>query len=106
MSEVVINVTKVEEVVTINATPNVTQILVNTNSGGGIPEAPIDGNLYGRKNATWEQVTSGGGIPDAPNDANAYVRSALGWVVGYTKSAIDTLLGNIIIIYKNIRTKF
>ena len=94
MSEVVINVTKVEEVVTINATPNVTQILVNTNSGGGIPEAPIDGNLYGRKNATWEQVTSGGGIPDAPNDANAYVRSALGWVVGYTKSAIDTLLGN------------
>ncbi len=35
MSEVVINVTKVEEVVTINATPNVTQILVNTNSGGG-----------------------------------------------------------------------
>ena len=32
MSEVVINVTKVEEVVTINATPNVTQILVNTNN--------------------------------------------------------------------------
>ena len=41
-------------------------------------------------------VTSGGsgGIPDAPNDANAYVRSGLSWVVGYTKSVIDTLLGN------------
>jgi len=36
----------------------------------------------------------GGGIPDAPNNANAYVRSALSWVVGYTKTAIDTLLGN------------
>jgi hypothetical protein len=35
----------------------------------------------------------GGGIADAPNDANAYVRSGLAWVVGYTKAAIDTLLG-------------
>lgn len=33
-------------------------------------------------------------ISEAPNDVNAYVRSALGWVVGYAKSAIDTLLGN------------
>ena len=38
--------------------------------------------------------TVSSGISDAPNDANAYVRSALGWVIGYTKSAIDTLLGN------------
>mgnify|MGYP001466652301 CR=1 FL=1 len=36
----------------------------------------------------------GGGIPDAPNDANAYVRSGLSWVIGYTKTAIDNLLGN------------
>jgi len=35
---------------------------------------------------------SSSGIPDAPNDANAYVRSGLAWVIGYTKSAIDTLL--------------
>lgn len=35
-----------------------------------------------------------GPVPEAPNDANAYVRSALNWVVGYTKAAIDTLLGN------------
>lgn len=37
-------------------------------------------------------VISGSGIADAPNDANAYVRSGLAWVIGYTKSAIDTLL--------------
>lgn len=37
-------------------------------------------------------LEGGGGIPDAPNDVNAYVRSALSWVIGYTKSAIDTLL--------------
>lgn len=94
MSEVVINITKVDEVVTINATPNVTQILVNTNTGVGIPEAPIDGNLYGRKDATWEQVTASGGIPDAPNNSNAYVRSDLSWVVSYTKTAIDNLLNS------------
>ena len=39
--------------------------------------------------STWNDKLS-----DAPNNANAYVRSALGWVIGYTKSAIDTLLGN------------
>jgi hypothetical protein len=37
-------------------------------------------------------ISISSGIPDAPNDANAYVRSALSWVVGYTKSTIDTLL--------------
>ena len=68
MSEILINVTKVEEVVTINATPNITQILVNTNTSGG------------------------GGIPDAPNNTNAYVRSGLAWIIGYTKTAIDNLL--------------
>jgi len=68
MSTINVNVTKVEREVTINATPNVTQIIVTTQSGGG------------------------GGIPDAPNNSNSYVRSALSWVVGYTKTAIDTLL--------------
>jgi hypothetical protein len=50
--------------------------------------------LYKFENGAWSSFSGGGGIPDAPNDANAYVRSALSWVVGYTKSAIDTLLGN------------
>lgn len=30
-------------------------------SGGGIPEAPVDGKTYGRKDAAWAEVTSGGG---------------------------------------------
>ncbi len=29
--------------------------------GGGIPEAPIDDKLYGRKNAAWSEIISGGG---------------------------------------------
>ncbi len=41
---------------------------------------------------SWTIAT--GGISDAPNDANAYVRSGLTWVIGYTKTAIDTLLGS------------
>lgn len=32
--------------------------------GGGIPDAPSDGTLYGRKNAAWSAVTAGV-IPDA-----------------------------------------
>jgi hypothetical protein len=83
MEQVNINVTKVEKEVTINATPNVTQIIVTTQSGGG------------------------GGIPDAPNNSNAYVRSALSWVVGYTKTAIDNLLNlkqNLLVSGTNIKT--
>lgn len=34
------------------------------------------------------------GISDAPNDSSAYVRSGLAWAVGYTKTAIDSLLAN------------
>src|SRR5262245_25593347 len=38
-----------------------TKQYVDTHSGaGGIPEAPITGLTYGRKNATWVTVTSGG----------------------------------------------
>jgi len=64
----------------------------------------IDGTTYGSviltqqalNNVTFNKFTGdgGGGIPDAPNNANAYVRSALSWVVGYTKTAVDALLGN------------
>jgi hypothetical protein len=31
--------------------------------GGGVPEAPIDGTLYGRKNGNWTAVPTGGGTP-------------------------------------------
>jgi nitrogen fixation protein len=49
--------------------------------------------------------SGGGGIPDAPNNSNAYVRSALSWVIGYTKTAIDNLLAlkqNILVAGDNI----
>ena len=49
-------------------------------SSGGIPDAPSNGNIYGRMNATWVTVPTGGaGIADAPNDATLYGRKSLGW---------------------------
>lgn len=47
---------------------------------GGIPEAPNDGNLYGRKNEQWSQVTGSGGIPEAPTDGYLYGRKIAQWV--------------------------
>ena len=34
--------------------------------GGGIPEAPIDGETYGRKDADWTPLSSGGGTAGPP----------------------------------------
>jgi hypothetical protein len=31
---------------------------------GAVPEAPTDGQLYGRQSSAWSVVSSGGGIPD------------------------------------------
>jgi hypothetical protein len=49
--------------------------------GGGISDAPSDGQLYGRQNAGWTVVPSGGGggIPDAPNDGTMYARLSEAW---------------------------
>src|SRR5699024_5822217 len=49
--------------------------------GAGIPDAPSDGTLYGRKDAAWEEVPAGGGIPDAPTDGNTYGRKDGDWEV-------------------------
>lgn len=35
-----------------------------TDSGDGIPDAPSDGKIYGRKDAAWVEVTGGGGGGD------------------------------------------
>ena len=40
---------------------DIVEINDQTSEGGGIPEAPNDGELYGRKNEAWEVVPSGGG---------------------------------------------
>lgn len=53
-----------------------------TPAGGGIPEAPTDGQLYGRQSSAWHVVPSGGGITDAPSDGTAYMRSNAGWSSG------------------------
>jgi len=74
-------------------------------SGGGIEEAPEDGQEYARKDAGWVVVSSTGGpgatggIPEAPQDGNFYVRSDGQWLnlvnvldsLGYVKES-DTVL--------------
>jgi hypothetical protein len=54
--------------------------VANTGTGGGIPDAPLDGALYGRQNAHWAVVTASGGIPDAPIDSTTYGRNNGAWL--------------------------
>ena len=51
-----------------------------TGGGGGIPEAPVDGQLYGRENANWVVVPPAG-ISDAPVDGNEYSRKNAAWTI-------------------------
>jgi len=46
--------------ITVDAQGRITAA-ANGSSSGGIPEAPLDGQLYGRQSATWTVVPSGGG---------------------------------------------
>jgi hypothetical protein len=49
---------------------------------GGIPEAPTDGQLYGRQNSTWQVVPAagpGGGIGEAPINGQMFGRKNGGW---------------------------
>lgn len=39
---------------------------VGGGGGGGLPEAPQDSKIYGRKDATWVEVPSGGGGTSGP----------------------------------------
>lgn len=50
-----------------------------TGGGGGVPEAPIDGQQYARQNAGWS-VVADSGIPEAPQDGNYYVRQNGNWI--------------------------
>jgi hypothetical protein len=47
--------------------------------GGGIPDAPTDGQTYGRNTATWVVVSGGSGISDAPADGTLYARVNPAW---------------------------
>jgi hypothetical protein len=57
-------------------------------AGGGIGEAPTDGGIYGRQDATWVLVPTETGIGDAPSDGNAYMRVDGAW------ASSGTLVGN------------
>jgi hypothetical protein len=45
--------------ITVDAQGRITAVA--NGAGGGVPEAPVDGQLYGRQNATWAVVPGGGG---------------------------------------------
>lgn len=54
----------------------------DNDGSGGIPDAPSDGNTYGRRDGSWSVITGGtGSVPEAPNDGQNYVRRSLGWHV-------------------------
>lgn len=57
--------------------------------GSGIPDAPSDGKLYGRKDATWEEVTGGGGAVDSVNGRTG----AVTLTAADTPSPVVTLSG-------------
>jgi hypothetical protein len=52
---------------------------ISNGGGGGVKEAPIDGQQYARQDANWTLVAPGG-IEEAPADGNYYVRSSGAWV--------------------------
>lgn len=56
-------------------------------SGNGVPEAPIDGQAYARKNGGWQVVE--GEVKEAPTDGKTYGRNNSAWVAlqGFTPSA-------------------
>src|SRR5262245_5659724 len=60
-----------------------------TGPTGPVPEAPVDGSQYARKNAGWVVVSGGGGIADAPSDGVRYARLNAAW------SNIDTVFATI-----------
>ena len=64
---------------------------------GILVDAPSDGKMYGRQDATWVEIADigGGGITDAPADNKAYARKDNAWVETvestnvYTKTEAD-----------------
>lgn len=74
---------------------------VSISSGGGISDAPSDGNLYGRKDGAWEQVSvSGGGAsitidtyanrPASPSDNEIFLPTDSIYAQVYDSSAWKT----------------
>lgn len=59
-------------------------------SGAGIPDAPADGKLYGRKNALWVEVTGGGGGGGTAEDTT-YDNATSGLTATNVQDALDEL---------------
>lgn len=53
-------------------------LLGGSGGGGGIGEAPSDGQQYARQNANWSVVAAAGA--DAPQDGSPYARQDGNWV--------------------------
>ena len=76
--------------------------LSEASGGGGIAEAPNDGQEYVRKNEAWA-VSTGGGITEAPNDGQEYVRKNEAWAtvnarlqdMGFAAPILGTATSNI-----------
>jgi|SRR5690554_3078733 len=50
--------------------------VIGTGGGGGIPDAPSDGNTYGRKDGGWAQISEGGAEElDIITEASAFTAS-------------------------------
>jgi hypothetical protein len=64
--------------------------------GAGIPEAPEDGELYGRRNAAWDAVSPG--VPEAPLNPTTHGRRGGdgAWIPVLNKDG-DTVTGNLVI---------
>lgn len=55
--------------------------LIPSGPEGGLPEAPVDGKQYGRQDAAWTEIPSDSGIPEAPVDGQQYARKDAAWSV-------------------------
>lgn len=47
--------------------------------GGGVPEAPNDGSLYGRQSEDWQEIDLSTKVDEAPQDGNKYGRKDVAW---------------------------
>jgi hypothetical protein len=66
-------------------------IVASGGAGGGITDAPSDGNTYGRRNTSWTVIPSG--ISEAPADGKTYMR--IGSSAAWTALKAESLAGHL-----------
>ena len=65
-------------------------IYANPPSGGGIPEAPINGNQYARKNAGWVEISGGGGTVYERKSETFYAPSYISYLAFAPQGSLET----------------